>query len=1078
MNKQTITTSASDPPSGHDLSKEKVLYAVAYAHLDTQWRWDYTATINKFLKNTLEKNFELFEKHPDYVFSFTGARRYAFIKEYYPEQYEKLRRFIRQGRWFVAGSSVDEGDVTISSAESVIRQILYGNEYFRNEFGVESVDYMLPDCFGFPASIPSVWAHCGLRGFSTNKLTWGCAVEMPFSIGVWEGPDGRSVIAALNAGPQDLWPMAIKGPVGRNPEWTDRIEENGSQHGVYADYHYYGDGDRGGSPREEDVENYLASANDADSPILVALASSDQMFKDITDSQRKRLPRYQGDLLLTEHSAGSLTSQAYMKRWNRKNEQLADAAERAAVTADWLGGYDYPREKLNRSWWLVLGSQMHDILPGTSLPRANEYSWNDEIVALNGFASVLSDAVGAVSRVLDTHVIGKAVVVYNALAVEWQDVVEAQLLYPEGAPENVEVYDPDGESAPCQVVRRDANLIQFLFLAKVPAVGFACFDVRPAEKESTGSNSLLITDTFLENDYYRVTIDANGDVTSIHDKTVQREMLSAPARLEFLRENPSYCPAWNMDWSDRRNPPFAYVEGPAEILIQERGPVRVSLEIRRESRNSIFTQEIRLASGDAGRRVEFKNVIDWQSRGCSLKAAFPLTVNSSVATYNLMLGTIDRNTNHPKKYEVPSHEWFDLNDGEYGVSVLEDSKFGSDKPDDHTLRLTLLYTPKGQQGRGVGKYADQSTQDWGRHDILYALYGHAGDWRVGRSEWQGRELNQPLMAFHVPAHSGALGKSFSMFEVSTPQVDMRAFKQAENGESIIIRLQELWGRNCSGFVTSSVAGIVAAYEVDGQERQISAAAIRDGKLCFDMTPYSLRSYAIQLDTAPIELDKLHSVPVAIDFGADAANCQMDETGYSLPAEMLPETITSEGVSFFLGESAADRPRVLSCQGQTLQLPEGKFNRLYLLAAATEDTKGLFTVGDSRQELSVQCWTGFVGQFDNRVWDREFEEIDYDCEGEVIGLETGYIKRDNIAWFCTHRIKPDGSKDAYQFSYLYKYAFDLPDHVGIVVLPRNPAIKLLAMTAAWNENDLIEPTHPLYDDFTNRQPVKLRESQPT
>ncbi|MGE3182301.1 MAG: alpha-mannosidase, partial [Phycisphaerae bacterium] len=382
-----------DAPA-HNLAEDRVLYCVGYAHLDTQWRWDYAVTISQFIHDTLAQNFALFAKYPDYRFNFTGSVRYEMMREYYPELYEQLKAHIAAGRWFVSGSSVDEGDVNVPSAEAIIRQVLYGNLFFKREFGKESVDFMLPDCFGFPASMPSIWAHCGLLGFSTQKLTWGSAVGIPFKVGVWEGPDGNGVIAALDPGP---YVGAIKGRVDTNAQWAARIEQNGTRYGVFADYHYYGVGDTGGAPKEEDVRNYTESMKQPDGKFEIALAASDQLYRDITPDQRARLPRYQGDMLLTEHSAGTLTSQSYMKRWNRMGEQLADAAERAAVMSWWLGGTTYPREQLERSWVRLLANQMHDILPGTSIPVAYNWSWNDEIVAMNGFADVLTDSVGAVS---------------------------------------------------------------------------------------------------------------------------------------------------------------------------------------------------------------------------------------------------------------------------------------------------------------------------------------------------------------------------------------------------------------------------------------------------------------------------------------------------------------------------------------------------------------------------------------------------------------------------------------------------------------------------------------------------------
>ena len=1063
----------------YDLSKDKVLYCVGYAHLDTQWRWDFCTTIDRYIRDTLEQNFDLFEKFPGYVFNFTGSVRYEMMKEYYPEHYERLKEHIAAGRWFVSGSSVDEGDVNVPSAEAIIRQVLYGNEFFRREFGKESRDFMLPDCFGFPASMPSIWAHCGLLGFSTQKLTWGSAVGIPFKIGLWEGPDGKSIIAAFDPGP---YVGAIKGRVDTNPILVERVNDNGEKYGVWADYHYYGVGDHGGAPRAADVKNYLASQGNPDGKITVALVSSDRMFRDITPEMRQRLPRFRGDLLLTEHSAGTLTSQAYMKRWNRKNEILADAAERAAVAAHWLGGAAYPRDKINKSWVRLLANQMHDILPGTSLPRAYRYSWNDEIVASNGFAAVLQDSVGAIVRAMDTRVEGTPLIVYNPLAIERRDLVEARVVFAGDVPKTVRVFGPDGKETPSQILDRDDKSITVLFPARLPSLGLAVFDVRPSEKPYAGKTGLKVTNTSVENADYRVTLDDAGDVASIVDKrNDDRELLSAPARLVFTYEKPRQYPAWNMDWADRQQPPIDVVSGPAKVRIVERGPVRVALEVRREARGSIFTQRIRLAHGDAGRRVEFATEIDWQSVECALKASFPLTVSNAKATYNWGMGTIDRGNNEPTKYEVPSHEWFDLTDktGDYGVSVLEDCKFGSDKPTDNEVRLTLLYTPGVRRG-----FMDQHSQDWGRHDVTYALYGHRGDWREGRSEWQGRRVNQPLIPFQAEAHGGALGRTFSMANVNTEQVDIRALKQAEDGDWTIVRLQELWGRDAKGVVVSFSGGLQAAHEVDGQERRIGDAGLRDGKLVLDMTPYSPRSFAVRLGKPPVSLDPPSCMPVTVEFETDVVSRDADRTdgaldaqGRTIPAEMLPARITSEGVAFRLGDTTDKKAQAVACRGQTIDLPSGDHDRLYLLAAASEDTVGRFRIGDRSTDVAVQKWTGFVGQYDDRRWDRTFDEVDFRGEGKVTGITTGFIKRDPIAWFCTHRHHPANGNEAYQFSYLFKYGLDLPAGARTLTLPNNPRIKVLAVTTARNPNDAVRAARPLYDDFTGRKPIELRHVYP-
>jgi alpha-mannosidase len=1061
----------------YDLSKDKVLYCIGYAHLDTQWRWDFRTTIDRYIRDTLDRNFERFDQFPGYVFNFTGSVRYEMMEEFYPDKYAQLKEYIEQGKWCVSGSSVDEGDVNVPSAEATVRQVLYGNQYFRREFGKESVDFMLPDCFGFPASMPSIWAHCGLKGFSTQKLTWGSAVGIPFKVGVWEGPDGASIIAALDPG---AYIGGIKGEVHTNPGWVKRVEDNGKNYGVWADFHYYGVGDQGGAPRAKDIRNYLASVNVKDGPITVALTASDQMFRDITPEQKEKLPKYKGDLLLTEHSAGTLTSQSYMKRWNRKNELLADAAERVAVAADWLGGASYPREKLYKSWIRLLANQMHDILPGTSIPRAYRYSWNDEIVASNGFAAVMTDSVGAMSRALDTSAQGRPVIVYNPVAINREDIVEATVSFPEGAPAVVKVIGPDGNEGPAQIIARDGNAISILFVAKVPSVGLAVYDVRPGKASRAADSPLRITERLLENERYRVSINDAGDVSSIVDKANGgREILAEPARLMFTYEKPRNWPAWNMDWADRQKAPIGAVDGPAKVRIVESGPVRVSLEIEREARNSVFIQRIRLGRGEAGQRVEFDCDIDWQAAECALRASFPLTVSNPKATYNWGMGTIDRGNNDPVKYEVPSHEWFDLTDasGEYGVSVLEDSKFGSDKPSDNHVRLTLLYTPGVRRG-----YLDQHSQDWGRHEILYGLYGHAGDWRTGKSEWQGRCLNQPLRGFEAPAHKGTLGRRFSLAKTSTPQVAIRAMKKAEEGDAFVVRLQELWGRSAENVAVTFATPIVEAHETDGQERRIADAQIESGGLRLSMTPYSPRTFVVRFGapTAQARVSPPECTPVALEFDvdcvssdADPADGAMGTRHTSLPAEMLPAKVSSEGITFEIGPTGLGQDNAVTCRGQKIELPPGDFNRTYVLAAAGEDTTGQFVVGDSPIDVGVQAWTGFVGQWDDRIWDKEAEEVDFRCEGHVTGFTPGFIKRDTIAWYCMHRHHQTNGNESYMFSYLYKYGLDLPEGARSITLPNNEQIRVFAITLARNDNDSVQLAHPLYDDFAGRGPLALR-----
>ena len=659
---------------------------------------------------------------------------------------------------------------------------------------------------------------------------------------------------------------------------------------------------------ERDVKNAVGSLHNSDSKFKVLLTSSDQMYKDITPELRKKLSVYSGDLLLVEHSAGSLSSHAFMKRINRKNELLAGSAEVLASAADWMGGANYPYEKLNNAWNLVLGSQFHDILPGTAIPKAYEYAWNDEFIAANGFAEVLKNSAGSLSSELNTQTKGRPLVVYNPVVMDREDVVTAELTYSK-LPENIKVFDEAGKAVPTQIIERKKDTVKFIFLAKVPSVGLAVFDVRETNEKPSTDRNLVITNRSLENSYYKVKIDDNGDILSIYDKKVSKELLAQPARLEFLHEHPKEWPAWNMDWEDRQKPPIGYMNENASISIVEQGPVRIALQIKREGQNSKITQLLSLAAGDAGKYLEVTNKIDWQSRGVSLKASFPFTASNENATYNLGVGTIERATNNPKKYEVPSREWFDLTDksGNYGVSILEDCKFGSDKPNDNTVRLTLLYTPVADAFENHFIY--QNSQDWGIHDVRYGIYGHSGDWRKGESQWQGKLFNQPLMAFETSKHGGQLGKDISLLRFNSSQIGLMAFKKMEDGDHYVVRINELKGNDSKGLSVTFPDKLVDAYEVNGQEQKIGGLVEFSGNtLKFDIGHYTIRSFAVKFDKTAETLSLPEQTSVTLPYNQDVFSFDDNRSDgnfgkvnswrmYSYPAELLPAEIVSEDIDF-------------------------------------------------------------------------------------------------------------------------------------------------------------------------------------
>ena len=482
-------------------------------------------------------------------------------------------------------------------------------------------------------------------------------------------------------------------------------------------------------------------------------------------------------------------------------------------------------------------------------------------------------------------------------------------------PKAVRVVGADGREVLSQIEES-----KVLFLATVPPVGYAVYDVRGATANPHSAN-MKVTPTSLENARYRVTLNGDGDVVSIFDKAVNRELLAGPIRLAISNDAPRQYPAWNMDFDQEQAAPRAYVSGPARIRIVERGPVRVAIEVSRETEGSRFAETVRLSAGDAGNRVEFSDAVDWRTLSANLKAVFPLTASNSDATYNWEVGTIERPTAQPRQFEVASHYWVDLTDksGSYGATILTDVKNASDKRDDHTIRLTLLRTP-GLPSRGPGEgqvhsaYSDQLNQDWGHHDILFGLAGHLGDWRARQSDWQAYRLSTPLMAFTTSKHRGPLGRSFSLLSIDNPHIRVLALKKAEMTDEIILRLVEQDGEAAPHVRVKFAAPIAAAREVNGQEEPLGPATLADGALDTSFTPYEPRTFALRLGPPPAMIRAVASQAVTLPY--DLAAASNDDTksvegstarAMRLPAEMVPSRWSSMAWNFIWRRRLPENP---------------------------------------------------------------------------------------------------------------------------------------------------------------------------
>lgn len=1020
--------------------KQPTAYLVSDAHLDTQWNWDIQTTIKEYVWNTIDMNLKLLDTYPNYVFNFEGGVKYAWMKEYYPREYELMKKYIKNGRWHICGASWDATDAIVPSIESAIRNVLLGQEYYRSEFGVESTDIFLPDCFGFGWTLPTVASHCGLIGFSSQKLGWRQNafhgdMKYPFNVGVWKGVDGSEIMMTHGYSYGHRWKIE---DLTENEMLKERTGENGL--GVL--FHYYGTGDIGGSPTITSVDA-VDRAVGKNGTVKIISATSDQIFKDYQPyASHPELPRYDGELLMDVHGTGCYTSQAAMKLYNRQNELLGDAAERASVAAEMLGAAQYPGKALTESWRRFIFHQFHDDLTGTSIPRAYEFSWNDELLSLKQFSDIIKSSTGAVAAQLDTRVKGTPVVLYNALGHEATDVVELEVTV-KGKPGKITAYDHAGNAVAAQLLGCSDGKARVLVEATVPANGYAVYDLRFS---GSAKADAPVAASAIENSVYKLTLDNKGDITSLYDKKAGKELVKPgkAVRLAIFTENESFeWPAWEVIKETIDREPVSIADN-VSVRLVENGPLRSTLCVEKGHGDSKFRQYIRLYEGALADRIDFYNEVDWATTNALVKAEFPLTVANPNACYDLGVGTVERGNNKKNAYEVYSQRWADLTDrsGDYGVTVMNDCKYGWDKPNDNTLRLTLLHTPKTKRG-----YAYQDHQDWGHHTFTYSLNGHAGKLDKAAASRRADGLNQHIKAFSATKHAGALGRSFSAASIDNSDLAIKAFKKAESSDEYVVRVYDTAGKDGKGTITFA-RPVVSAVEADGTEKTIGNAAFAGNTLNVAVGANGIRTYKVKFAPAANTSTAVYAaLPLDYDkkcfswnrFAGDADFCG----GYAYAAELVPASLTASGVPFALENKALLNGKV--CKGDTIALPEGKYNRLYVLAAAATDearTEGTFRAGKSSSTLSVPSYTGFIGQW-----------------GHTNHTE-GYMEPDEVAYTGTHRHSAAGDHP-YEFTYMFKYGIDIPAGAKEIILPDNPELVLFSATLANEDSTAPEALSTLF-----------------
>jgi len=796
---------------------------VGHAHIDVMWLWPSTETVRKCAR-TFSTAAKLMGEYPEFIFAQSQPELYQQVRENYPALYERVRQMVETGQWRPTGALWVEADCNLTSGESLVRQIMLGKEFFRREFGVEPREAWLPDTFGFNAALPQILKQSGVDYFLTQKLAWGAVVDFPYDSFWWEGIDGSRVFCHFP--PSDNYNCQMTAEEILRAE-ARYVEKDRAQSQIYI----YGFGDGGGGPTRSMLE-FLRRARDLEG-LPRCEPSSPRDFFDRLLEESDDFPVWVGELYLTYHR-GTYTSQARTKKNNRRCEVLLHDAEAWSALASVAAGFPYPAEALRRAWRVLCLCQFHDILPGSSVREVYEEveSLYAEVRRRAGRAldSALEALAGRVESGLRD---GRPVVVFNSLGWRRSGPVALDV----GQIERLRVVDADGR--PMKVQKTESG---WLFWAEgVPAYGYKTFwfDEGTGVATSAPDDEPRAEKRLLENRYLRIEFDDDGEIRRIFDKEAGRDVLAdgeTGNQLRLFEDIPHNWDAWEVD-ADYRNKVWP-VRDLEAIEVVEQGPVRAALRIARRFGRSRLVQTVILWA--ESRRVDFETEVDWHESHKMLKVAFPLAVRSLSAVYEIAFGHIERPTHtntlwDSLKFEVPAHRWADLAEDGYGAAVLNDCKYGYDARG-NVLSLTLLRSPK----------EPDPECDMGEHRFTYSLFPHREDFRRGGVIRGGYDLNFPLAARPVqtPLVGNGLPVEAEFLSVNVPNLVIETVKQAEQGEGLVVRLYEAWGRR--GEATLSVGlPFQNAERVDLLERHTGSLVLAGGRVELGYRPHeiiSLRLY--------------------------------------------------------------------------------------------------------------------------------------------------------------------------------------------------------------------------------------------
>ncbi len=781
--------------------------AVGDAHIDTAWLWPVDETKRKCAGGFAAVTRQM-DDYPEFKYSCSQALQFKWMRDLYPTVWRQIQKRVKEGRFIPIGGSWIEPDCNLPSGESLARQFLWGQRFFRQEFGITCKEFWQPDVFGYPAGLPQILQLSGISNFYTTKL-WGNQFNRPVNTTfMWEGIDGTQVFTHLPPGGFIFEPESVMS-IMNNYLDHDRGHET---------LMTFGYGDAGGAPTAQMLNRYRLIK---DLPGLpdIEIRSVPEFFErckaDIKDPAV-----WVGELYFEEHR-GTLTSHADVKRDNRRSEELLHDLEFLSSVLYAAKRGCYPQQQINDLWETVLIDQFHDILPGSSIPEVYELTRKQYLqIAQDGCAlrskliSELTDVPANSANAVEPS--EERPFVPTAAAVVTADQPNLMVI-------NTLAFDRSG------VVDTTAGPAY----VQVPSMGYA---ISKPVIELDDRVTVKMADGYceLENDQAKVVVDDLARITSFYDKRNDRELIKPGAfgnQMAMFEDHPRAYDAWNLDIYHLDSRSEAGV--PVSMTVIEQGGLRGSVRIETAlSDASVMTQVISLDAKSC--RLDFNTSVDWHEANKMLKVEFPLDVHSDYATYEVQYGHLRRPTHYNTswdwaRFEVPAQKWTDISEPTFGVALLNDSKYGHSC---HAgmLTMSLLRSPK---------WPDPQA-DMCKHWFRYALYPHAGGPQTGGVVREAMCFNQPLTA----TACSAAETTASYFKISNSTIVLDTVKKAEDSDDLVIRLYESSGAKQKGTLTSSLP-ITAANEVNILEDNTGGEVWHNG-LYLNLRPFQIISYRLKL----------------------------------------------------------------------------------------------------------------------------------------------------------------------------------------------------------------------------------------